>query len=1026
MKNELFNFFLLRRAAMPMTALLQLHRQCGNNFTKWETALLALFEQPDFSGAIYIASPSLHAAVEQYSFNSPEKARRKILFSIYKYLIRMTTRATPFGLFSVTGTGYFSDQNNVSAASNATNITKRIWLQPEVLSDIAQWLTEQMKSDEQFCYRINNSLYPARNGYRYIERVLAGDQKGENLTELAHSDELELLIDIASKWQSKAQLTSLMAQAIGPNSASMLIKDAIDASVLVGELTYNITGPDFQDRLEGYLDKVQHQSISAKQLLAIMHGLSKNQPLSNLKRIAQQISGVFPITIDRSFVRAQLTMNAKQISLRRASIELLGSEFLAIKGLLQGNGQQQFHFKALKKGFKAHFGLRQVPLCEVIDSSIGARYAGLSAQGSIPASLLEEIEFTVSESAQIAPVTKALIMKQQLIERALRTNESHIEIHDSDLVGLAAEKPVEHGTYWLGELIALSEQQLNDEQFAFHLKAVGGESGLELMARFGQNDPILTAHLLDTANYIISQNLEVIHAEIAHFPDDKAAAVLARPHFWPYEIPYMAYSTLEETKQISVNDILVSLSDQGDFVLTSLRLGRKIIVHNTSAHNYHLGLPIYRLLSDIANQNSQLLRWDWEHLEGFTFLPQVRYRHLILTPAKWNIVGELRQRVLAAITRPSMWQTLKQELKLPRYFQSGHGDNLLLFDSENQFSMELFAAQLQKSDRMQIQQYLQDPDKTLVCNATESYAHELVLAFRPAVGGSHHIVQPPQPGAMQTRLFHLGSRWLYLQIYAETSLLDTILLSAVAPCCEQFTADGLICKWYFIRYFDPGPHIRLRVLLVKSQDWQTVFSDLQRALTNKAANNWIEKIQTASYERELERYAGLRIESVESIFYYDSLSCLKVISAIWHQSQDTARLLAALIGINTLLDDFKLNTGQKQNFTKQTYQDYILEFGQDKTLTRQLDRKYRQLRPLIQQALSGQSEMCSNISAYFIMRSQQIGQLVTVSLPVQEIASYVHMFINRLLENSHREQEMILLYFLSKYYRSQKNTGHSK
>lgn len=340
--------------------------------------------------------------------------------------------------------------------------------------------------------------------------------------------------------------------------------------------------------------------------------------------------------------------------------------------------------------------------------------------------------------------------------------------------------------------------------------------------------------------------------------------------------------------------------------------------------------------------------------------------------------------------------------------------------------MELFAAQLHKSHCMQIQQYLQDPATTLVSNATGSYAHELVLAFKPTVDGSHHIVQPPQPWAMQNRLFHLGSRWLYLQIYAETSLLDTILLSAVAPCCEQLTAAGLICKWYFIRYFDPGPHIRLRVLLVKSQDWQTVFSDLQRALTSNAASNWIEQIQTASYERELERYASLRFESVESIFYHDSLSCLKVISALGNQSQDTARLLAALIGINTLLNDLKLDTGQKQKFTKHTYQDFILEFGQDKTLTRQLDRKYRGLRPLIQQALSGQSEMCSNISAHFVMRSQQINQLVTASLQLQEIASYVHMFINRLLENSHREQEMILLHFLSKYYGSSKNKGHSK
>lgn len=1023
MNNEPYEFFLIRRAATPISALLQLHLQSGADFDKWETLLLALFRQSDFSDAIYIASPSLHAALTQYSFHSPENTRRKILFSLYKYLIRITTRATPFGLFSATGAGKLSGQTNLTSVK-ASNITKSIRFQPEVLSHIARYLQEQINGDRHTLYRVNSSLYPSRNGYRYIERASAGAHAVENLIEVTYSAHLSLLIQASKQWKSKVELTELMACSIGLGEAVMFIEEAVDAGILVSELNYNITGPDFQDRLKAYLDQHQYRSTAIKQLWSMLNDLSPHTSASELDRAARQISALVPNSISASFFRAQLTMKAASFSLQKKAVERLAKEFSAIKGLLRRNSLHPSYFDELKNNFKTVHGQRQVPLTELMDSPMGTQYAQISIQGSMTPSLLEQLEFTFTETQQLPGASPAGKLKQQLLDRALRSGTDRIEINDYDLREISKEAPCEHGTYWLGELIASNQQELDAGHFAFYLKASGGQSGLELMARCAQDDPALTAYLTSAAHFIASENAKAIHAEIAHIPNDRAAAVLARPRLWPYEIPYLAHSTLKEANQISINDILVSLSKEGKFVLTSIRLGKQIIVHNTSAHNYHQGLPVYRFLSQVANQDIELLRWDWEHLEDFSFLPMISYRHLILTPAKWTVCAVLRERILNAIGCQVKWSALKQQLQIPRYFQAGHGDNLLLFDSENRFSMELFAIQLQKQSISQIQQYLPDVSGSINADLMGGFAHELVLAFKPAAKVSQEASPLLLPDLADTRLFHLGSQWLYLQIYAECALLDTILLNRIAPACKTLTEQGMIRKWYFLRFFEPTSHIRLRVLLTNKEDWQIALGRLHLALTSQIDSSRIEQIQTATYERELERYASLGYESVESIFYYDSLACIEIISELQHQAQDTARLQAALIGIDALLDDFQMGIDQKLTFTSNAYLQFMQELSQDKTFTRQLDRKYRKIRPVIDQALANPSELCIKVSDHFKIRSEKIRELLAASLSLPEIASYVHMFINRILESAHRKQEMILLYFLSKQYRSTKTIGH--
>ena len=1013
MHNETYDFFMLRRAALPARALSNFHEQCGDDFQKWEAALLDLYQTEPFRQAIYLASPSLSAAADSYDQQAPEKSRRKVLFSLYKYLIRISTRATPFGLFAVTGAGLLAQHSKLSGVG-ISNVKKTIRLQISTLIKIASWLENTQLSARQSRYVANSSLYTTPSGYRYIETKKSGQTPQQTISEVEGFPELTLLIEAAGRPQTKTELANRLPDTFTPDQSTRLVQDMIGSGILLSELSPNVTGPDFEDRIKAVLDECRPKSKEIQRLYELICGLSSRNSSSCLQDVVRELSGIVPALSGQQLFRAQLSTLAKGLTLSRKALAKLTADFTAVKGLLCSN-QQLSPLHELRQKFRAQYGRRSVPLCELLESEMGMAYAGLAMQAGRPPSLLAHLEFTPGGQTITGPATAASRIKHGLFERAISRRLYKVEIQESDLKTLVGTPAEESGLYWLGQILAGSAKEIDRGNFQFHLKAAGGQSGLELMARFAQDDPLLASRLGDATKELVAIDQGNIHAEIAYIPSAKTAAVLTRPHLWPYEIPYLSYPVLPKSRQIAVSDILVSIADDDSFILTSKRLSKTIIPHNTTAHNYGKGLPVYQFLSDVANQRSQLMTWDWEDLASFSFLPRVSFRHLILSPAQWRLSGETRQTILDALDQTEQWEKLRKRLRIPRMIHICQGDNLLLIDLKIRFARTLFQTELQKNEQLKIQETLPSNSNQPVKNQGEGYAHELVLAFKPSA-----IPTPVAPPAkhQEQRLFHLGSHWLYVKIFLSASKADELLTTTLAGICEQLTSEGLLRKWFYVRYFDPSHHLRVRLLLTTQQNWHMVLARLQAALESSAYNGAIEKIQTETYERELERYASLSFEEVESIFHSDSLACMKAISLLEKEPDDQGRWLAALYAVDAMLDDFGLSINEKLRFAQLSYQSFLSEFSQDQSLTRQLDHKYRQHRHQIQQTLTSQSLLPLMLAGYFKERSKLIRKVRTVAFPTAEISSYVHMCLNRILESNHRKQEMILFHFLHKHYQS--------
>src|SRR5262249_32256171 len=148
-----------------------------------------------------------------------------------------------------------------------------------------------------------------------------------------------------------------------------------------------------------------------------------------------------------------------------------------------------------------------------------------------------------------------------------------------------------------------SERALSEGDFQVLLQGVSGPSGARLLGRFCHADPELCKFVEQHVRAEEALEPDARFAEVVHLPEGRLGNILARPILRAYEIPYLGAASVPAERQIPVTDLRVSVVD-GQIVLRSGRLGKRVIPRLTSAHNFHLSQGIYRFLCALQSQGA--------------------------------------------------------------------------------------------------------------------------------------------------------------------------------------------------------------------------------------------------------------------------------------------------------------------------------------------------------------------------------------------------------------------------------------
>lgn len=279
------------------------------------------------------------------------------------------------------------------------------------------------------------------------------------------------------------------------------------------------------------------------------------------------------------------------------------------------------------------------------------------------------------------------------------------------------------------------------------------------------------------------------------------------------------------------------------------------------------------------------------------------------------------------------------------------------------------------------------------------------------------------------RYFIPGSEWLYLKIYTGHKSADEIIVQRLYPILEALQEQNTIRYYFFIRYADPKFHIRLRMYLNTERAFNNILATITQLLEEYVESGIVWDIQCGTYKREVERYGLTTMEQAEKWFSLDSRTILELLNVAadgLYPEQDRWRL--ALLLINQTLSAFHYGLVQKQEILERISDSYKNEFGfTHNSFTKQLSKKYRENREIIESTLDTTNEWASTYKA--IMDKYAI-ERATIALDVrnrivpdenfknQFISNLIHMTMNRLFRSQNRIFELVIYDFLYRYYQS--------
>jgi len=281
------------------------------------------------------------------------------------------------------------------------------------------------------------------------------------------------------------------------------------------------------------------------------------------------------------------------------------------------------------------------------------------------------------------------------------------------------------------------------------------------------------------------------------------------------------------------------------------------------------------------------------------------------------------------------------------------------------------------------------------------------------------------------RTFIIGDKWLYYKIYCGTKTADYILSEIIQPLVVALNENQLIEKWFFIRYQDPDHHLRLRFKSHQSEQIGSIIAMFNLPLKQLMEQDLVWKVQMDTYQRELERYGSNTIELAETLFHYDSEAVAGFVDLIEEGTEaDELRWMFSLRGMDALLADFDYSLEARMQLLSWLKTEFASEFHMDKNLKKQVNDRYRKYRNQIEYFMHLTSETAGDylpLLELLDIRSEKNKEPISSILKIQKegaleininelLASFIHMFMNRLFKSKNRVYEMIAYDFLYRYY----------
>ena len=413
-----------------------------------------------------------------------------------------------------------------------------------------------------------------------------------------------------------------------------------------------------------------------------------------------------------------------------------------------------------------------------------------------------------------------------------------------------------------------------------------------------------------TATAVRAHSPDDLWVELIYLPSNlRSANVVIRPAVHSHEVALGVAAGVPASCVVGLDELVVGV-ERGRFQLRWPAADKRVVFTSGHMLNNVNAPAVARFLVDVSHDaKAGFSAFDWGPAEPFPYLPRVQVGRVVLRPAQWR----LRKEDWPADSPDAFRRTLdrwRAEWDVSRHVCVSVGDNRLVIDLDRgaqaaELRSEL--RQLPNGAAMVVQEVLPALDEAWLPGPDGDYCSEFIVSVvlrgtqSPARAGeaglgveevpSGSMVEPVaaapsgasasllDAGVVQ-RYYPPGSEWLFVKLYCPRHLEEDVIGHSMLTFGENVVAAGLADSWFFIRYSDPDPHLRLRFHGTPEQLTTRLFGPVCDWASGLVSTGLCARFTFETYEQEVERFGGVAgMVAAEAVFAADSRAAAKLLRA---------------------------------------------------------------------------------------------------------------------------------------------------
>lgn len=796
---------MLRAATAPGTLVPPLpwpdldQEACIEEACRWITEMWA---DSLVAEAVAVASPSLAARISDIrAGRRPHPAQiRRALVALARYLVRMRGRATPFGLFAGVTSLRWGEETAARWEPD------RHWVRTRAHTVWLTLIIAKLEANRELLRRLPVVLNDL--AFERGDRLVVPWQPHATDPTRPHAAEVSLwltpavrlVLDHTRTPITIADLTDkITAEADAPADAvEELLSHLVAAGVLITSLRPPSTCRDGLAHLRDRLTDTDATSITDLQPL-----------LSDLEQIADQLtSGQIetsarmreladvdhPVTVD-------LRIGAAVVLPPQVADEAAAAASALVRLTPYPDGDPGW--RAYHEAFLSRFGAHAVvPVTLLVDPVAGLGYPDHFSvlREGLPRELTGRDARLLGLAQQAAlDGAREVVLDEVFID----------SLHD-DSADLRIPPHLElFAQLWAPTLAAASAGD-------FRLVVSGvARTGTALSGRF--------------IDLLPEPDQQYRHVVYTGLPTRVAGAVPAQLSFPPIH-PHLenvaraprllpTLVTVAEHRagaggRVLLDDLAVTADNHGMYLI-SLSRGRVVEPMLANAAARHVIPPMARLLFEIPRaRTASSSPFAWGVARCLPFLPRIVYGRTVLSTARWSIPPALLPIPSLSEARwHEEFEALRDRLQLPDTISVGDSDLRLRLSLDEPMDLTLLRDHFDHARAAGETMVVAEGATPADHGWFDGRAHELVIPIastRPAAPAPKALTRPGPPVIIRPGQGVLpgAGRILLAKLYTDPSVFDTILVRHLPELLDQWPTPP---PWWFIRYRDPHPHLRLRL-----------------------------------------------------------------------------------------------------------------------------------------------------------------------------------------------------------------------